>query len=155
MKLLKELLNLRSLTEEAIEVKPAADVWADNKDDAETYISNTDYSVRKVDGGVKYEVTIEAGSQRKPFAVLSRAELDASFTPIRANQTPDVEGYTSYRSADELDAFKYNGDTIKVDLSTGQALLNKGDYLVRKTKGNDFTYETKKAKDFDTIYTTK
>jgi hypothetical protein len=152
MKLLRELLAIR---EEAIEVQQAADVWADNKDDAETYVSSTDYSVRKVEGGAKYEVTIEAGSQRKPFATLSRVELDASFTPIRANQTPDVEGYTSYRSADELDAFKYNGDTVKVDLGTGQVLMNKGDYLIRKTKGNDFTYEVKKAKDFDTVYTTK
>lgn len=145
-----------ALKEEAITVKPAPEVWADNKDDAKTYITNTVYFVRKLDGGTKYEVTIEDGTTRKVFATMTRPELDKAFTPIRAKQTPDAEGYTQYRNLDEIEAFKYTDDTIKVeDEGRGTYLLNKGDYLLKMARDDIFIYEVKKAKDFETIYSPK
>lgn len=147
--------TVRRVSEEAIEVKPAADVWAESKDLSKTYISNTVYSVKGIEGGKKFDVSTEEGSVRKPFATLSRIDLDASFTPIRPKQSPDAEGYTQYRDIDEVEAFKYEGDTIKVDLEGEVKLLSKGDYLVRKTEGDDFVYEVKTSKVFDSKYTTK
>jgi hypothetical protein len=143
------------LREEAIEVKPASEVWATGKDSTRTYISNTIYFVRKLDGGEKFEVSTEEGTTRKTFATLSRIDLDKSFTPIRAKQTPDAEGYTQYRDVDEVEAFKYDEDTVKVDLEGSTALLSKGDYLVRAADGDNFVYSVKKAKDFDASYIEK
>lgn len=147
--------KVQKVSEEAIEVKEASDVWAESKDTSKTYISRTVYSVKGIEGGEKFDVSTEEGSVRKQFATLSRIDLDKSFTPIRPNQSPDAEGYTQYRDVDEVEAFKYEGDTVKVDLGGEEVLLSKGDYLVRKTEGNDFVYEVKTSKIFDSKYTTK
>jgi hypothetical protein len=146
-----EYLFDKKLTEEAVEVKPAQDIWTENKDSAKTYVSNTVYFVKKLENE-KYDVTTEEGTTRKPFAVLSKIDLDKSFTPIRAKQTPDAEGYTQYRDLEELEAFKSDADTVKLD---NDELLAKGDYLIRKTDGTNFTYEVKKAKDFEAQYEEK
>ena len=152
MSLIKELLDLRTnrLAEEAIEVQSAENIWKENKGDAKRYISNTVYFVRPA--GEKYEVTIEKNGKREPFATLSRIDLEKSFTPMRPNQNPDAEGFIQYRDVDEVEAFPYTEDTLK--LNTG-ALLRKGDYLVRKIDEDDFIYEVQKAKDFETAYTKK
>lgn len=141
--------------EEAVETKPAADVWGENKDSSKTYVSNTVYFVKPVKGGEKYEVSTEEGTTRKPFATLSKVDLDKSFTMIRPKQTPDAEGYTQYRDSAEVEAFKNDADTFKIDDSGTVLLLTKGDYLVRKTDGENFTYEVKKAKDFEAHYAEK
>ena len=138
------------IKEEAIEVKAASAIWSENKDSSKKYISNTVYFVKKLDGGEKYEVTTESGNERKPFATLSKVDLDKSFTELRANQTPDAEGYTKYRDLEDVEAFKYASDTVKVDETT---VLSKGDYLMRKPDGDQFVYEVKKAKDFEAEYT--
>lgn len=145
--LLKELVRLH---EEAIEDRTAEDVWAEGKDESKTYISNTTYYARVGKNG-QYEVVVSSGTSRKPFAMLDKVELDKSFTPVRANQEPDAEGFTQYRKVDEAEAIQFTGDTCKV----GGILINKGDYLVRTADGNDFKYEVKKARDFEANYTEK
>jgi hypothetical protein len=140
-----------NLNEEEITVTAPEDVWAENKDSASTYITNTVYDVKKLDGGQKYEVTVTDGSERKTFANLTKQALDQSFTQIRPNEKSDAEGYTQYRKVDEVEAFKYTGDTVKVNA----VLLSKGDYLIRSPKGDQFVYEVKKAKDFEASFTKK
>lgn len=83
------------------------------------------------------------------FATLSKSDLDKSFVPVRAKQTPDAEGYTQYRDIDEVEAFKYTDDTIKVIIDGVSMIFNTGDYMIRKISGSNFVYEVKKAKDFD------
>lgn len=139
-----------ALKEEAIEVVAAEQLWKDNKDSAKTYISNQVYFAKPV--GEKYEVTVEKDSKRKPFATLSKVDFSNSFTPMRSSAKADAEGYVQYRDVDEVQALQYNEDTVK--LNTGP-LLSKGDYLVRKVNGDDFIYEVKKSKDFETAYTEK
>lgn len=142
------------LNEEAIPIKMASDVWKDHTKDAKNYISNQVYFVKPE--GDKFVVTIEQNNKRKTFATLSKVELDKSFVEVRSNQTPDAEGYIQYRDVDQLEAFKYNDDTIKVELDNGdQLLLNLGDYLTRKANENDFDYEVMKSKDFETHYEQK
>jgi hypothetical protein len=142
------------LKEEAIPIKMASDVWKDHKSDVKTFISNQVYFVKPADD--KFIVTVEQNNKRKTFATLSKVELDKSFVAVRPNQTPDAEGFTQYRDVDEVDAFKFTDDTIKIELDNGdQLLLNLGDYLIRKANENDFTYEVKKSKDFETNYTQK
>jgi len=139
------------LAEEEIENKSPESVWAENKDNAETFISNTVYYVKELDGGEKYEITTVDGSERKQFGTVSRADLDKGFTPIRANDAADAEGYKQYRKVDEVQAFKYDGETVKVN----GVLISSGDYLIKMPKDDQFVYEVKKAKNFDLAYTKK
>jgi hypothetical protein len=150
-----KLKTKTNLKEEEVTVKAAEDLWAENAEAEGTYISNAVYYAKKIDGGQKFEVTVEDGTERKPFATLAKLDLDKAFTPIRPNQTPDAEGYTQYRNTDELDAFKYTEDTVKVDIGGEGLMLNRGDYLIRQVDGNNFKYEVKKAQDFEKQYTKK
>ena len=144
-----------TLDEEAIEVEDAAVVWSEHSTDAKTFVTNTAYFVKKIDGGEKYEVSTEEGTVRKAFATLTRSDLDASFTPARAKQTPDAEGYIQYRDNKDVEAFKFDGDPVKVNIDGTTSMLNKGDYLTRTAKGSAFAYEVKKAKNFDSAYIAK
>lgn len=70
--------------------------------------------------------------------------------PIRANQTPDAEGFVTYTDPTEVEAFKYDGEPIRVKLDDSQTVqMNKGDYLVRTVRGNNFEYNVEAASDFE------
>jgi hypothetical protein len=151
MKLLQELLSLR---EEAIEVKPADEVWTENKDEANTYVPTATYVVRKIKSSdpTRYEVFVDKDSKRTLVGKMDGAKLEAGYAPVRPNQTPDAEGFTTYRENLDLEAFKYTGDTIKVDLDGEKKTLAKGDYLLRHTEDDEFTYSVEAAEDFESDY---
>lgn len=157
MSLIQELLNLRQakLDEDTIETSGADQVWKDNGATSKIYISSAVYYVRPVKGVDKFEVVAEANNKRKPFAVMTKADLDKSFTPMRANETADAEGFIQYRDVDETEAFPYQGDTINVQLADSVATLNKGDYLLRTADGSNFVYSVKKSTDFEANFAEK
>jgi hypothetical protein len=154
MKLIQELLILR---EEAIETKAASDIWKESKDKIKTYITNATYlaRVKKNSDPKKYEVFQDVNNNRKTIGTFSVDEFDAAYAPVRANQTEDAEGYKMYRDAEETEAFKYDGDTVKVDLEGQTGKLKGGDYLIRASDGDNFTYSIESAKYFDTDYAEK
>lgn len=154
MKLIQELLHLR---EEAIELKPAADVWKENKEDIKTFVTNATYLARKVKNSdpTRYEVFQDVNDNRKSVGKFDAEEFDAAYVPVRANQEEDAEGYKMYRDAEEIEAFKYDGDTIKVDLEGQVGKLKTGDYLIRASEGDNFVYSIESAKYFDTDYAEK
>lgn len=153
---LHELKSLKPrLNEEDVELKQPEDLWDENEKDVKTFISDTVYDVKKLDGGVKYEVSVEQGTERKPFSTVSKQELDKSFVQTHPNSTPDAEGYVQYRSSAEVEAIQYDGEPVKVQIDGKAALLNSGDYLSRSVDGNDFKYEVRKAKDFEALYAEK
>lgn len=157
MKLLQELLSLRRLFEEAIETQLASDVWKENKDSAKTFVPQSVYMVKKVKGSdpAEHEVYSDVAGVRKLVATMDTEELEASYVPVRSNQKEDAEGFTIYRDADEVEAFKYDGDTIKVDLDGSTKTLKKGDYLLRQTEDDEFTYDVQSAKDFEDAFSEK
>lgn len=154
MKLLQELLSLR---EEAIETKLASDVWKEAKDSTKNYVTNAVYMVKKVKDSdpAKYEVYNDTDSKRKLVATMDAEELEENYAPVRANQKEDAEGFTIYRDNTEVEAFKYDGDTIKVDLEGSTKTLKKGDYLIRQVEGDEFTYSVQSAKTFEADYSEK
>ena len=154
MKLLQELLSLR---EEAIETKLASDVWKEAKDETKTFVTNAVYMVKKVKGSdpTEYEVYNDSDSKRKLVATMDAEELEDNYAPVRANQKEDAEGFTVYRDNTEVEAFKYDGDTIKVDLEGSTDTLKKGDYLLRQVDGDEFTYSVQSAKTFEADYSEK
>ena len=154
MKLLQELLSLR---EEAMETKLASDLWKESKDSAKTYVQQAVYMVKKVKDSdpTEYEVYSDATGKRKLVATMDSEELEAAYVPVRSNQKEDAEGFTIYRDADEVEAFKYEGDTVKVDLEGSTRTLKKGDYLIRQTEDDEFTYDVQAAKDFEDAFSEK
>jgi len=154
MKLIQELLTLR---EEAIEMKLASDLWKESKDVVKTFVTNATYLARKIKDSdpAKYEVFQDINNKRKSVGKFESDEFNDAYVPVRANQPEDAEGYKTYRDAEEIEAFKYEGDTIKVDLEGEVGKLKTGDYLIRASGGDNFTYSIETAKYFDTDYTEK
>lgn len=154
MKLLQELLSLR---EEAIETKLASDIWKEAGDSAATYVTNAVYMVKKVEDSdpAEYEVYHDTDGKRRLVATMDAEELEDSYTPVRANQKEDAEGFTIYRDTNEVEAFKYDGDTIKVDLEGSKETLKRGDYLLRQVDEDEFTYSVQSAKTFEADYSEK
>jgi hypothetical protein len=158
MKLLQELLSLTPLSEEAIEVREASDVWAENKDSAKTYVTKTIFQVKETedeDGMKQYEVYSDTTGTRKLINTLSPTDFKAAYSPIRSNQEPDAEGFTLYREDAEVEAFKYEGDTIKVNIDGDKETLRKGMYVIRREEDDSFTYSVETAKYFEADYTEK
>lgn len=142
--------HFHSINEEALETKDAEELWSSGN--ADTYVSTATYMVRPIKGAVptKFEVFSVIGDQRKPFGKFDAQELRQTLKPIRANQTPDVEGFVMYTDPTEVEAFKYDGEPIRVKLDDTQTVqLNKGDYLVRTVRGNNFEYNVEAASDFE------
>jgi len=154
MKLLQELL---SISEEALETIKAADIWKENKDSALNYVPNAVYMVKKVPDSVptEYEVFSDTSGKRKLVSTMDSEELEDNYVPVRANQKEDAEGFIVYRDAEEVEAFKYEGDTSKIDLEGNTETIKKGDYLIRQTDEDEFTYTVQKAKYFEDNFTEK
>lgn len=154
MKLLQELLSLH---EEAIETALASDLWKDNKDSVKTYIPQGTFMVKKVKDSdpTEYEVYTDASGKRKLVAKMDAEELEGAYAPVRPNQKEDAEGFTIYRAAEDVEAFKYDGDTTKVDLEGRTKTLKKGDYLLRQVDEDEFTYSVQSAKTFEADYSEK
>lgn len=152
------------LLEEPITTRTSEEIWDEGSGDAAQYILTTVYYVRPLQGEAdQFEVLYDDQGKRKPYGKMDKEDLEAALTPMRANQRPDAEGFLTYRSADLYDAFKYNGDPVKVTIekapegeANGQTLkLNKGDWLLRQDDGNDFVYTIERANYFDNKYTKK
>jgi len=152
------------LLEEPVQTRTAEEVWQEGGTDAAQYITTAIYYVRPVKGEAdKYEVLVDQNGTRKTYGVMDEEDLNASFAPMRANQKPDAEGFTTYRSADVYQAFKYGGDPIRLTIDKapdgeedGQTVkLSTGDYLLRQDDGTDFVYSVERANYFDNGYVKK
>lgn len=151
------------LFEEPIPIRTAEELWSENGVDAAQYITMTVYFVRPTpDKKDMFDVLYDEGGKRKRYSSMNSEDLNAAFAPIRPNQKPDVEGFTQYRSADVFDAFKYDGDPVKVSLNdispeeNGETFkLEKGDYMLRHDTDDEFVYTIEKANFFDNGYIKK
>lgn len=155
MKLIREI-STEVLAEEALESTTAEELWQSQGAGASTYVTTTTYFI-KPDGN-RFDVYYDENNARKFYGKIDKATLQSSFVPVRANQDADAEGFITYRDADEYDAFKYDGDPIKVDLGDKDSQvvkLMKGDYLLRQTDKDSFTYTIEKGRFFDNGYVKK
>lgn len=152
------------LFEEPVPTRTAEEVWSEGEGDAGQYITTTVYYVRPIEGEKdQYEVLYDDKGTRKTYGKMDEEDLDAAFAPMRANQRPDAEGFTQYRSADTYSAFKYNGSPCKVTIDEAQAgeagpqtvKLNTGDWMLRQDDGKNFIYSVERGNYFDNNYTKK
>lgn len=153
-----KLQELLSLKEEAIEVKDIADVWEENKDGARIYVNARIFQVKKTtddDGDTVYEVYSDEEGYRELVGTYKEEDFNATFIPVRKNQKPDAEGFLLYRQEDEVEAFMYEGDTIRVDIDGDKEILRRGDYVIRSEKEDSFVYSIEKARFFEDDYREK
>jgi hypothetical protein len=147
------LHEIKTLGEQALETKTAEDLWSENEADVSDYVSTSNYQVRPVKGSspTQYEVFTTVADQRKLYGKFNAQQLNNTLKPIRPNQTPDAEGFTTYVDPVKVSAFAYSGDPVKLELGDGLTVtLNDGDYVVRTVKGSSFLYNTEAATDFET-----
>jgi hypothetical protein len=149
--------RLNALVEDALETKKAEDLWSENSDTAAKYISSVKYLVRPVKNTspTQYEAFSIEGAKRVPFGKFTADDLKQTLEPVRAGQSPDAEGFTTYIDPARVEAFQYTGDPVKVlfDAKQGGARLEDGDYLVRSNDGNNFMYAVEKASQFEATLT--
>lgn len=153
-----KLHHIKPLNEEKIPVRPAEELWTENEELVKTYTPTTIYLVKdvEVDGDTQHQVFTEKGDRKVEYGTLSTADLEAGFTPLRSGDRADAEGYVKYRESGDVEAVKYAGETVKVELdASSKEKLEKGDYLIRSSDDEDFTYHVEKAKDFDQEYVEK
>lgn len=137
--------------EETLETIDAEELWDQSSGDSSTYVSNATYLVRPIKGSspTQYEAFLVVGDKRTPFGKFNAVELKQTLKPIRANQTPDAEGFITYTDPTEVEAFKYSGEPIKVKIGVDTSQISKGDYLVRTVKGDNFEYHVEDGSDFE------
>jgi hypothetical protein len=99
-----------------------------------------------------FDVYVDKNNRRTLYASVSKAELASTYEIVRADDKPDGEGYVRYRMSDELEAAQYTGEPVNLTVGTSTVRLKKGDYLVRSTSGDDFTYSVEPEKFFDSTY---
>lgn len=142
----------------------AEEAWAAGESTMAQYISATLYFVRPVTTGdkSKFEVMFDENGRRKLYATMDKEDLDASFTPVRPNQTPDAEGFIQYRTADAYDAFKWTGDPVKVTIQNSidggrnfTVKVNRGDWLLRQDDGSNFVYTVERDSYFNNNFIRK
>jgi hypothetical protein len=146
------------LSEDKLETRTAEDLWLENEADAKAYVSKTIYLVKaiKKHGKTQYDVYQEVGDDREHFGTMDHAALNDSFQPLRPDQTEDAEGFTKYIEVGDVEAIRYTGPKIKVDLGGPTEKLSKGDYLIRTEDIDDeITYHVEKARYFEDEYTEK
>lgn len=151
-------LHKQIMVEETIPTTSAEDLWAQNSGDVGQYITTKIFQVLPITNKniTKYTVYLDSENKRTLIGNMNQTKLDKSYTPVRPNQKPDAEGFTTYREIAEYEAFKYMGDTTKVTISDKTTVkLNKGDYILRQTAADNFVYSIELARYFDQYYTKK
>jgi hypothetical protein len=143
--------KLTKIKEQALETKVVEDLWDENSDAISEYVSTTIYQVRPIPDTkpTLYEVFSVLADKSTPFGKFNAAELAKTLKPIRPNQTPDVEGFTTYIDPLAVEAFKYTGEPIKLELDDQTVQLDKGDYVIRAVKGSSFTFSSEDAITFE------
>ena len=135
---LQQILSCNTLLES--EADASSDVslqsiWEQNSDSISSFRPNVEYSVKKV--GDQFEVNKVVQDRRKLIKKISEDELNKSF--VKASETStDAEGFDTYISNQQVEAFQYQGDSIVIKSDGNEATLEKSDYIVKKPVGTDF-----------------
>lgn len=147
-------MKLQELFEQKLETKTAQELW--DSGSPKNYRNSTQYLVRQVkdESPPKFEAFKVVGDQRKPFGTFSSADLKKALTPIRPNQKPDAEGFTTYVDSDKIQAFQYRGDPTKLDLEgdgSDVVTIKDGDFLLRTVEGDDFVFSIENEASFKSM----
>lgn len=140
---------------ETIETRPAAEVWAEISSKASSYTPSMVYLVKPSETARdEFLVYTDEKNKRQLYATMSSDDLKDSLKLIRVTDKPDAEGFMMYRSRETLEAAKYIGDPVNVSNDFGDVMrLSSGDFLVRSTDKDEYTFSVESKSFFDDGYT--
>jgi hypothetical protein len=150
---LQQILSCNTLLES--EADASSDVslqsiWEQNSDSISSFRPNVEYSVKKV--GDQFEVNKVVQDRRKLIKKISEDELNKSF--VKASETStDAEGFDTYISNQQVEAFQYQGDSMVIKSDGNEATLEKSDYIVKKPIGTDFEFMVVHQSEFESKFT--
>ena len=125
-------------------------IWEQNSDSISSFRPNVEYSVKKV--GDQFEVNRVVQDRRKLIKKISEDELNKSFVKASESST-DAEGFDTYISNQQVEAFQYQGDSIVIKSDGNEATLEKSDYIVKKPVGVDFEFMVVHQSEFESKFT--
>ena len=150
---LQQILSCNTLLESEADASSDASlqsIWEQNSDSISSFRPNVEYSVKKV--GDQFEVNKVVQDRRKLIKKISEDELNKSF--VKASETStDAEGFDTYISNQQVEAFQYQGDSIVIKSDDNEATLEKSDYIVKKPIGTDFEFMVVHQSEFESKFT--
>ena len=150
---LQQILSCNTLLESEADASSDASlqsIWEQNSDSISSFRPNVEYSVKKV--GDQFEVNKVIQDRRKLIKKISEDELNKSF--VKASETStDAEGFDTYISNQQVEAFQYQGDSIFIKSDGNEATLEKSDYIVKKPVGADFEFMVVHQSEFESKFT--
>lgn len=150
---LQQILSCNTLLENEADTSSDASlqsIWEQNSDSISSFRPNVEYSVKKV--GDQFEVNKVVQDRRKLIKKISEDELNKSF--VKASETStDAEGFDTYISNQQVEAFQYQGDSIVIKSDGNEATLEKSDYIVKKPVGTDFEFMVVHQSEFESKFT--
>jgi hypothetical protein len=150
---LQQILSCHTLLENEADTSSDTSlqsIWEQNSDSISSFRPNVEYSVKKV--GDQFEVNKVVQDRRKLIKKISEDELNKSF--VKASETStDAEGFDTYISNQQVEAFQYQGDSIVIKSDGNEATLEKSDYIVKKPIGTDFEFMVVHQSEFESKFT--
>lgn len=150
---LQQILSCHTLLENEADTSSDTSlqsIWEQNSDSISSFRPNVEYSVKKV--GDQFEVNKVVQDRRKLIKKISEDELNKSF--VKASETStDAEGFDTYISNKQVEAFQYQGDSIVIKSDGNEATLEKSDYIVKKPVGTDFEFMVVHQSEFESKFT--
>ena len=150
---LQQILSCNTLLENEADTSSDASlqsIWEQNSDSISSFRPNVEYSVKKV--GDQFEVNKVVQDRRKLIKKISEDELNKSF--VKASETStDAEGFDTYISNQQVEAFQYQGDSMVIKSDGNEATLEKSDYIVKKPVGTDFEFMVVHQSEFESKFT--
>jgi hypothetical protein len=150
---LQQILSCNTLLENEADTSSDASlqsIWEQNPDSISSFRPNVEFSVKKV--GDQFEVNKVVQDRRKLIKKISEDELNKSF--VKASETStDAEGFDTYISNQQVEAFQYQGDSIVIKSDGNEATLEKSDYIVKKPVGTDFEFMVVHQSEFESKFT--
>jgi hypothetical protein len=150
---LQQILSCNTLLENEADASSDArlqSIWEQNPDSISSFRPNVEFSVKKV--GDQFEVNKVVQDRRKLIKKISEDELNKSF--VKASETStDAEGFDTYISNQQVEAFQYQGDSMVIKSDGNEATLEKSDYIVKKPVGTDFEFMVVHQSEFESKFT--
>lgn len=150
---LQQILSCNTLLENEADTSSDASlqsIWEQNSDSISSFRPNVEFSVKKV--GDQFEVNKVVQDRRKLIKKISEDELNKSFVKASESST-DAEGFDTYISNQQVEAFQYQGDSIVIKSDGNEATLEKSDYIVKKPVGADFEFMVVHQSEFESKFT--
>ena len=150
---LQQILSCNTLLENEADTSSDASlqsIWEQNSDSISSFRPNVEYSVKRV--GDQFEVNKVVQDRRKLIKKISEDELNKSFVKASESST-DAEGFDTYISNQQVEAFQYQGDSIVIKSDGNEATLEKSDYIVKKPVGTDFEFMVVHQSEFESKFT--